>query len=313
MTTPTTTPTLAEVIAALETAYPPALAEPTGTRSAWCAATPPTRSARCSSPSTPTAADVRRGARDRRTTAARAHHPLLLRGVHGVGARHAEGRAAAPARSAAGARCTPRTPTPTAADPGVSDALAARARASRTRPAGPDPPTRRPTSRHDRPDRTRHRRRVHDALSAAGAGELGDYRECTLDGDRRRTVPAARRRQPDARHRRRGWSAVRRGPRLRWSRRARPEHAVVRALRAAHPYEEPAFDVFETRRLSPARRGLGRVGELPRPQTLRDVHRTGRGGAAAHRMGRARSRRSGPDGPHVSRSAGARATRCSTP
>jgi putative NIF3 family GTP cyclohydrolase 1 type 2 len=44
---------------------------------------------------------------------------------------------------------------------------------------------------------------------------------------------------------------------------------VVTALRAAHPYEEPAFDVLE---LAPfeARRGLGRVGVLPDAEPLED-------------------------------------------
>ena len=43
--------------------------------------------------------------------------------------------------------------------------------------------------------------------------------------------------------------------------------AVVAALRAAHPYEEPAFDVFELADL-PSARGLGRIGSLPAPEPL---------------------------------------------
>ncbi|MGV9679510.1 Nif3-like dinuclear metal center hexameric protein [Nocardia sp. NPDC003482] len=45
--------------------------------------------------------------------------------------------------------------------------------------------------------------------------------------------------------------------------------AVLAALRAAHPYEEPAFHVTERATL-PDTVGLGRVGELTRPQTLRE-------------------------------------------
>jgi putative NIF3 family GTP cyclohydrolase 1 type 2 len=44
--------------------------------------------------------------------------------------------------------------------------------------------------------------------------------------------------------------------------------AVVEALREAHPYEEPAFDVLLTRPVL-GDRGLGRVGQLPAPETLR--------------------------------------------
>ncbi len=43
--------------------------------------------------------------------------------------------------------------------------------------------------------------------------------------------------------------------------------AVVAAMRAAHPYEEPAFDVFELADL-PSARGLGRIGSLPVPEPL---------------------------------------------
>ncbi|GAA3190708.1 hypothetical protein GCM10020255_089700 [Rhodococcus baikonurensis] len=41
--------------------------------------------------------------------------------------------------------------------------------------------------------------------------------------------------------------------------------AVLGALRAAHPYEEPAFDVFELAAF-PSSLGLGRVGELEHPK-----------------------------------------------
>ena len=45
--------------------------------------------------------------------------------------------------------------------------------------------------------------------------------------------------------------------------------AVVAALRAAHPYEEPAFDLLAQAPL-PTRRGTGRIGELPAPMSLRE-------------------------------------------
>jgi putative NIF3 family GTP cyclohydrolase 1 type 2 len=47
----------------------------------------------------------------------------------------------------------------------------------------------------------------------------------------------------------------------------RVRRAVITALRAAHPYEEPAFDLLQQVPL-PGRRGHGRVGELPAPMTL---------------------------------------------
>jgi putative NIF3 family GTP cyclohydrolase 1 type 2 len=43
--------------------------------------------------------------------------------------------------------------------------------------------------------------------------------------------------------------------------------AVVNALRQVHPYEEPAFDVFELAD-QPGSRGVGRIGQLREPMTL---------------------------------------------
>jgi len=48
--------------------------------------------------------------------------------------------------------------------------------------------------------------------------------------------------------------------------RARPQ--VLSAMRAAHPYEEPAFDILALAP-PPSDVGLGRIGTLPRPEPLR--------------------------------------------
>jgi putative NIF3 family GTP cyclohydrolase 1 type 2 len=48
---------------------------------------------------------------------------------------------------------------------------------------------------------------------------------------------------------------------------ARLRGHVLAALRAAHPYEEPAFDILEPATV-PSDVGLGRIGVLPTPQTL---------------------------------------------
>jgi putative NIF3 family GTP cyclohydrolase 1 type 2 len=47
---------------------------------------------------------------------------------------------------------------------------------------------------------------------------------------------------------------------------------VLRALRQAHPYEEPAYDVLELAPL-PGDRGLGRVGDLTQPLSLAELTR----------------------------------------
>ena len=47
---------------------------------------------------------------------------------------------------------------------------------------------------------------------------------------------------------------------------------LLETLRQAHPYEEPAFDIFESVDTSDAAQalGLGRIGELPEPLSLRE-------------------------------------------
>jgi putative NIF3 family GTP cyclohydrolase 1 type 2 len=53
---------------------------------------------------------------------------------------------------------------------------------------------------------------------------------------------------------------------------ARRAH-VVAALRATHPYEEPAFDLLAQSPV-PSRRGTGRIGRLARPTTLAEFTET---------------------------------------
>jgi hypothetical protein len=84
---------------------------------------------------------------------------------------------------------------------------------------------------------------VRDALFAAGAGRIGDYERCSwyTEGTgtffgREGTEPAAG--EPGREER---------VPELRLETvyPADQEAQVVRALREAHPYEEPAFDLYE--------------------------------------------------------------------
>ena len=83
---------------------------------------------------------------------------------------------------------------------------------------------------------------VRDALFAAGAGRIGDYERCswytvgtgTFRGGEG-TAPAVGERGREERV-----SELR----LETVYPAELEAAVVRALRAAHPYEEPAFDLY---------------------------------------------------------------------
>jgi hypothetical protein len=107
--------------------------------------------------------------------------------------------------------------------------------------------------------------RVLDAMTAAGAGAIGDYARCAFLTDGTGTFVAGPGSSPVVGEQ----GVVSRVAEVRVEmvapRRARP--AVVRALLGAHPYEEPAWDVFELATV-PGVRGLGRVGELAVPVTL---------------------------------------------
>ena len=249
---------LADVIAVLEAAYPPALAQD------WDAV-----GLVCGDPddkvgSVVVAVDpVPETVDEALTTGAQlllTHHPLLLRGVHGVGADTPKGSLVHRLVRGGAALFTAHT-NADAADPGVSDALAA---ALGLTVEGPLEAA--PTAPLDKivtfvpvgPSITA----VHEALTDAGAGAVGDrgHRSFATAGTGQLvgTQPADREAGRPERVAETRLEMV-----LPRARRA----GVVAALRAAHPYEEPAFDVLELAGL-PSSRGLGRIGVLAEPEPL---------------------------------------------
>jgi dinuclear metal center YbgI/SA1388 family protein len=253
--------TVAEVLAALEAAYPPALAADWDAVGLVCG--DPADEVRsvliAVDPVAATVAETVESAAQLLVT----HHPLLLRGVHGVGADTPKGALVHRLVRAGAALFTAHT-NADSADPGVSDALAA---ALGLIVEGPLQPA--PEQDLDKivtfvpvgPSITA----VHEALSAAGAGQLGDYSHCSFatagtgqfkpltganptigEVGQLERVAETRLEMVLPRHRR---------------------AAVVAALRAAHPYEEPAFDLLELAPI-PSARGLGRIGSLPAPEPL---------------------------------------------
>jgi len=109
---------------------------------------------------------------------------------------------------------------------------------------------------------------VRDAAFAAGAGRIGRYGRCGFVSDGEGTFlpdegtnpyvgePGREERVAEAR-----FETI-----VPASRR----DAVVRAAIAAHPYEEPAYDVFRLEPPIGRAYGLGRVGRLHAPMALRD-------------------------------------------
>lgn len=247
---------LSEVLAVLDDAYPPALAHD------WDAV-----GLVCGDPADPVdsvtlAVDATAAVID--TVPARgllvAHHPLLLRGVESVAADSPKGALIHRLIRAGSALFTAHT-NADAARPGVSDALAATL--GLTVEAVLDP-----AAGAGRLDKWvifvpgGHADALRAALFAAGAGQIGDYSQCSW------SVTGTGQFLPGAG----ATPAIGTPGALQHVAEDRVEviapsgrrSAVLAAMRAAHPYEEPAFDVLSLAPI-PAGVGIGRIGTLDRP------------------------------------------------
>jgi dinuclear metal center YbgI/SA1388 family protein len=202
-----------------------------------------------------------------------AHHPLLLRGVDTVAASTPKGALVHELIRTGRALFTAHT-NADAASPGVSDALAAAIGLAVDGVLAPVP---------DSPETDKwvvyvpaeNAEVVREAMFGAGAGHIGDYSHCSWsvtgtgqflpeDGASPAigSVGTVERVSED---------------RVEVVAPASARAAVLAAMRAAHPYEEPAFDVFALAPL-PGGAGLGRIGTLRAPESLRAfVNRVNRG------------------------------------
>jgi dinuclear metal center YbgI/SA1388 family protein len=192
------------------------------------------------------------------------HHPLLLRPVSSVRADRPKGRVVHDLIANGVGLYVAHTNADAPAR-GVSESFASALGLRDVRPLRPDraDPLDKIVTFVPRGDV----QRVIDALAAAGAGAIGDYDRCAFSTEGEGTFRPG----PDAHPviGRRGAIEVVPESRLEMVL-ARPDRdAVVRALLGAHPYEEPAFDVFELADWA-ADRGAGRLGSLPEPLPLRD-------------------------------------------
>jgi dinuclear metal center YbgI/SA1388 family protein len=200
------------------------------------------------------------------------HHPLFLRPVHGVAASTPKGRVVHTLiRHGIGLHVAHTNAD--SADPGVSDALAAAIGLADLRPLAPQPAadTDKLVVFVPEPDTDR----LIDALAAAGAGRIGAYERCAWTASGVGTFRAGEGANPTI-----GTvGAVEQVPetRVEMVMPRNRRHAVLAALVATHPYEEPAYDVYELAGL-PASTGIGRIGTLPAAEPL---------AAFAHRVARA--------------------------
>jgi len=192
------------------------------------------------------------------------HHPLLLGGVTAIAADTPKG-ALLHVLVRSGSSLFVAHTNADAARPGVSDALAARLGVSdlvALEPAADEPSYKLvvfvPLDGASA---------MVDALAAAGAGQLGLYDRCAWTSTGVGTFRPGATAAP----------AIGEPGRVEEVDEARVEmvfgpallNDVVAALRAAHPYEEPAFDIYARVPL-PSGGGTGRVGQLAQATTLGD-------------------------------------------
>jgi dinuclear metal center YbgI/SA1388 family protein len=252
---------LADVIAVLDEAYPPRLAESWDSVGLVCGdPDDELESVTIAVDATPAVVDE-----VPRASLLLAHHPLLLRGVDTVAASTPKGALVHRLIQSGRSLFTAHT-NADSARPGVSDALAEALGLSVEAVLEPA---------SDAPDIDKwvvyvpaeNAEAVQAAVFAAGAGHIGDYSHCswTVGGigqflPHEGASPAV--------------GSVGNVERVAEDRfevvaPARSRAAVLAAMRAAHPYEEPAFDIFAMVP-PPGDAGLGRVATLERPEPLRD-------------------------------------------
>lgn len=253
--------TLAELIGVLDAAYPPKLAESWDSVGLVCG--DPSDEVSRVLFAVDATADVVDAAIGERAQALIVHHPLLLRGVDTVAADTPKGALVHRLIRSGCALFSAHTNADSAA-PGVSDALANALGLTVTGVLDP-----KPTAAVDswvvQVPRT-HTEAVLAALFGAGAGGSGNYHDCAVH------VPSVGQFRPmlGANPAIGTVGELQRVDEDRIEVIAPPaaRGALLTALRAAHPYEEPAYHVTE-RAPFPSGVGIGRVGVLPRPQTLR--------------------------------------------
>jgi dinuclear metal center YbgI/SA1388 family protein len=193
-----------------------------------------------------------------------AHHPLLLRGVDTVAASTPKGALVHRLIRSGRSLFTAHT-NADSASPGVSDALAAALGVTVEAVLEP-------LSAVAGLDKwvvyvpRENAAAVQDAVFEAGAGHIGDYSHCSWSVSgigqflpHEGASPAVG-----------SVGSVEKVAEDRFEvvAPARARGVVLAAMRSAHPYEEPAFDIFALVP-PPTGTGLGRIGTLAQPETLR--------------------------------------------
>jgi dinuclear metal center YbgI/SA1388 family protein len=190
------------------------------------------------------------------------HHPILFRAIKRVTTETPEGRTVLSLVRAGVAVYSPHTAFDNTRG-GINEALGRRLGLVELTPL----------RRHDGPRQCKvvvfvpesDLARVYDALFAAGAGNIGQYSQCSFRLAGTGTFFGSDTANPTVGHKGRReevseWRLEVVCPESRVGQ-------VVAAMRKAHSYEEPAYDVYPLRPTS-GTEGGGRVGRLPQATTL---------------------------------------------
>jgi dinuclear metal center YbgI/SA1388 family protein len=193
------------------------------------------------------------------------HHPILFRGVKRLTTGTTEGGAVLALARAGIAVYSPHTAFDNARG-GINDRLAAKLGLTDVRPLRhrDAPATCKIVTFVPESDLTK----VSDAMFVAGAGVIGEYRECSFRLAGTGTFHSGEAANPTVG--RKGRREEVSEWRLEVVCPASAVEAVVAAMRRAHSYEEPAYDVYPLRSgHSPV--GEGRIGRLPAATAVRTL------------------------------------------
>jgi len=191
------------------------------------------------------------------------HHPLFLRGVHGVAATTPKGRVVHRLVTHGCGLLAAHTNADAPAG-GVSESMAFALGLRDVIPLLAEP-----LQEHDKlvvfaP--VADAERIREAITGAGAGSIGDYDSATFTGvgqGRFRPLPGA-----DPAIGAVGHLETVEEVRIEAVLERRLRNQVVTEMLRAHPYEEPAYDVIPLASVDDATRGSGRIGQLAEPMTL---------------------------------------------
>ncbi|MCS6864831.1 MAG: Nif3-like dinuclear metal center hexameric protein [Gemmataceae bacterium] len=194
------------------------------------------------------------------------HHPILFRGVKKLTANTPDGQVVWPLAQAGVAVYSPHTAYDNSRG-GINDQLCQRLGLTRTTPLRPREGKRQCKLVVFVPDSDLAK--VSNAVFAAGAGVIGEYNECSFRVAGTGTFFGTEAANPVVGQKGRReevpeWRLEVVVPEAQVA-------AVVAAMRAAHSYEEPAFDVYPLRPMASG--GEGRIGVLESPTTLGELAR----------------------------------------